>query len=171
LLITSQLLIMKSLIQKTDLDTGVILREMYQLNGRLHRDPSEGPAYVARLKSGKVARERYYWHGRLHREEGPARLEYSDTGQVGLEMYYRHGLLHRDPKAGPAWIERFQGVVTNESYFFNGAPFRDPADGPWHTGRHNTGEIERELYSDARETPSGRAGRKRRTATVKPPAP
>lgn len=151
----------RSLIQEIDAETGTVMIETHRLNGRLHHDPMEGPAYVHRTATGEVAQERYYRRGRLHREEGAAKVEYDLQRKVCLEMYYRHGLLHRDPNRGPAWIERNGPVVITESYYLHGEPYRDPKDGPRHIARFDSGEIEYEVYCDAGEAPPGRPACKR----------
>jgi hypothetical protein len=163
---------MKCLIHKIDPGTGLIAVEMHRLNGRLHRDSSEGPAFIARTETGEVGEERYYWKGRLHREGGPAKLEYSVDGRAGVEMYYRHGLLHRDPQQGPAWIERYLHIIVAESYFVSGEPYRDPADGPWHISRFNSGKIEHVLFSESKEGTIGRPTRGGRASLPgRPPSP
>lgn len=141
------------------METGVVVQEAYRLDGRLHRDPNEGPAYVYRdPETGVVCEERYCWHGRLHREGGPAKVSYGGGGTVMLdEMYYRHGLLHRDPKLGPAYFERNDdGVAFMEVYYFNGSQYRDPADGPHLIARYDDGRIEAEEYSEPGQTPPPR---------------
>jgi hypothetical protein len=141
----------RTLLQEIDLDTGVVVTEIHQLNGQRHRDPAFGPAYIFRdSESGAVATERYYWQGRLHRIGGPAVLDHNLEGVVICEKYYRHGALHRNPKQGPAWIDRNRAgtVLTAERYYVSGQPYRDPADGPCQIGRYATGETEYETYFD-----------------------
>lgn len=63
----------------------------YYRGGKLHRDPSEGPAsHRADLPTEYFA---YYWEGKLHRDpnEGPARRE----GDVS-EYYWRGRLIERE---------------------------------------------------------------------------
>jgi len=154
-------------------ETGVIVCEMHRLDGRLHRDPTEGPAYTTRTDNGDVVEERYYWHGRLHREDGPAKLAYDVEDRPWREMHYRHGFLHRDPKQGPAWVERDGDGATTESYYFNGEPYRDPADGPWAIQRSESGEIIFEQYCDAGEVvlPSHPSSRSHRPVPARTPLP
>jgi hypothetical protein len=159
----------RTLHYEIDLDSGILIEEAYRLDGKLHRDPNEGPAYIRRSSEGTgVVEERYCWHGRLHRENGPAYVLYSTDRTVLIdEHYHRHGLLHRDPKEGPAWIERVGSLVVVEEYCFNGQRYRDPADGPCYIGRsHTDGTIDSEEFSepgavlprrDARRTRSGPA--------------
>ena len=163
----------RRLIKEIDPETGVVVCEMHRLNNQLHRDPAEGPAYIARTRDGEIAEERYYWLGRLHRPDGPAKLAYDVEDRACCEIYYRHGLLHRDPKQGPAWIEREGEVAITESYYFNGVPYRNPADGPRHIARFDSGEIEHEVYCDAGEVlPNRRQPRNRpRPQASKVPAP
>lgn len=97
----------RRLLRETDLETGVAVSEAYRLNGRLHRDPNEGPAFIVRNPAtGLLVKQRYYWHGRLHRPNGPARRAYDENGMLLYEQYYCHGVMNRDPGQGPAWIER-----------------------------------------------------------------
>ena len=154
------------LTREIDLQTGVVVVEEYRLNGKLHREPNEGPAYVYRNpEDGLIGQERYYWHGRLHRSDGPARVAYDITSTIMLEEnYYHHGLLHRDPKQGAAFIERNgDGVVVTENYFVNGFLYRDPADGPRHISRRDDGSVARQEFSELDEMPPcARPPRKRK---------
>ena len=163
----------RSMIKECDLDTGVVVLESYRLNGKLHRDSKEGPAYIYRNnEDGRVAWERFYWNGRLHREDGPAKVEYNIDGTVMLdEMYYRHGLLHRDPKQGPAWIERSGdgSIMISAGYYLNGKPYRDPSEGPCYIARFDDGTIDQEVFSEPAETPA--LARSRRKQSGSTPAP
>jgi hypothetical protein len=162
---------MRRILRDIDQDTGVIVMETHRLNGRLHRAPSEGPAYILRER-GTVF-ERYYWKGRLHRENGPAWIHYDeDTGVRFVEDYYRHGLSHRDPDDGPSLVVRSDDgrVIMEEAYCFNDKLYRDPAIGPCYIGRDRSGRINRQDYSTADEVFAMRRP-KRRTANVKIIAP
>ena len=81
----------KERLQITDLDTGVVVTEKYRLNGRLHRDPKEGPALVERDASNSHRTiEQYRWHGHLHRDpkEGPALTGWEkETGEIYWQEY------------------------------------------------------------------------------------
>jgi hypothetical protein len=150
-------------IQQIDLETRVVVLETYRQSHRLHRDSTEGPAYIRREpQTGIVLEERYYRHGRYHRDDGPAVVRYSAVNSVPFyEMYYHDGLMHRDPKEGPARIERnWDGsLVLIESYYVYGHPYRDPADGPNHRERREDGSIDCEYYSESNERrPSRKRG-------------
>ncbi len=166
----------RTLHYEIDLDSGVIVSEVYRLDGELHRDPMEGPAYLCRVKdrSGTyfIYQERYYWHGKLHRENGPAKIEYGNghPGPMTDEIYYRHGLLHRDPKIGPAHVERLnEAIIITERYYFYGKLWRNPADGPCEIVRYDDGSVEYEEFSESRAGPS--RGRVQRKKSGLPPAP
>lgn len=148
-----------SIVREIDQKTGLVLMEMYRMRWpqwdpvrpgvalnykALHRDPKEGPAYVAwDEKTGRVLHEEYFWQGRPHRDGGPACVNYDrETGQVWQAIYYQHGRRHRDPKEGPAVIQVSRGTgASDEQYFVNGRPCRDPADGPYKFTRTRSGEI------------------------------
>jgi len=154
----------RRLTREVDLDTGVVTLEAFRLNGKLHRNHHEGPAYICRsAENGRLVYERYYWHGRLHREGGPAKIEYDLTGKIALEeMYYLHGFPHRDPMQGPAYIERNDhGVARVETYLVNGAKYRNPNHGPCSISRYEDGQIEHEEYSDREDAVPIRRARKR----------
>jgi hypothetical protein len=158
---------------ETDLETGVVVRETYRLDGQRHRDPKEGPAYVwCDSSDGTLIEECYCWHGRLHREDGPARIgyEYGEKGTtVAYEMYYRHGVMHRDPKQGPAWINYNTGAVASEIYYRNGEPHRDPADGPYLIERIPSGDIHKKKYLEINGDHRPRRFTRKRLGS--PPAP
>jgi hypothetical protein len=98
----------------------------YDWRGRIHRDPSEGPAYIEHYwEDGSLYREDYVWHGKLHRIDGPAWRLYSPDGTVHSEDWYRFGRLHRDPFEGPAYFG--DGMTC---YCWHGYDFRDPRLGP-----------------------------------------
>jgi hypothetical protein len=143
---------MRRILRDVDQDTGVVFLETHRVNGRLHRNPAEGPAYVRR-EDGSII-ERYYWKGRLHREDGPAAIVSDEkTGVKETEYYYRHGQFHRDPAEGAAVIIRDpeNGVIITEVYSLFNVTFRDPDAGPCHIERERSGEITEELFSTAEE--------------------
>ncbi|MBB5048532.1 hypothetical protein HNR60_003299 [Rhodopseudomonas rhenobacensis] len=139
---------------ETNLDNGIAVRDAYRLNGRLHRDPSEGPAFVLRDEyDGSVIFLEYRWHGRLHRVGAPAFILYVGRFRSGTqairEEYYVSGRLHRDPAEGPAVIERngATGTVVDEAYYVKNALHRDPTDGPAEIYRNDlTGRITNASY-------------------------
>jgi hypothetical protein len=133
-----------TLVQETDLITGVIVEEKYLREGRLHRLAKEGPALMSRSRfTGKVIREQYFLDGKLHRKGGPADICWDGRNQfLTVEDYYQHGELHR--VRGPAMIRRDEatGVVTLEVYARHGTPSRIPCNaGPariernWKSGK------------------------------------
>jgi len=155
--------------QKMDLDSGVVLEEKHERDGRLHRE--NGPALVRRhAGTGRVLLESYYNDGRLHRDYGPALIGYYLSGAIQAEEWYHHGFKHRNAIRGPAEIERASdGVVTLECYFRNGEMFRDPAEGPCLIGRSENGEIEHEQYSDGPDGAPSLRARSPRRSTATPP--
>jgi uncharacterized protein len=162
-----------------DMDTGVVIEETYRLDGRLHRDQTEGPAQILRRSdSGQVTSECYYWNGRLHREDGPAQIHYRvDTkkpyakGYPYIIGYYRHGKLHRDQKEGPARIECYRGVVVEEHYAVHNKVCRDPEDGPCHISRNGDGSIAYSRYSEPSEAPFRGKTSRRNLKSGKDPSP
>ena len=165
---------MRRILRDVDQETGVVFLETHRTNGKLHRDPAEGPAYVQRDEV--CVHERYYWKGRLHREDGPAAIATDlKTGVRISEFYYRHGFTHREPAEGPALIIRkpANGTVLTEDYSLFNMTFRDPITGPCHIERDNRGRITEELFSTAEEvvTMRRRLNRRPRILKHKPPSP
>jgi len=79
-------------------------------NGRLLKKPADGAECVTWWKNGK-----------LHRDpsEGPAR-HFKGSDQEWAE-YYRDGKLHRDPEDGPAAIAYDRdGAIIEQQYWVNG---------------------------------------------------
>jgi hypothetical protein len=120
-------------IQHINLDTGVLVEEVYLANGRRHRDPKEGPAHtVWDDATGEFLWQEYRWHGRLHREGGSAFLGRRTLKHRTIdEEYRRRGVRHRKSAEGPAEISRdaATGFVVSETYWENGVMHRDPRDG------------------------------------------
>lgn len=106
---------------------GNAIRTAYYQNGRLHRDPKDGPAcVVARCdKNENLTVWEYASDGKLHREDGPAViLSIPESGQTTMELYYRDNVLHRDD--GPAiTFYDCEGVKTGEHWYSNGVLHRD----------------------------------------------
>jgi hypothetical protein len=169
--------------QLINLETGLVIRETFHRNGRLHRDETSGPAYIIRSSvkeegaaspTEKVLEEHYYLHGQRHRENGPALIRYRGSNGVCFEeFYYRRDRLHRNPKEGPAQIERnYDGtVLTLECYFVNGRGYRDPADGPWHIERDDNGNVKYIITDMTEPSRPTRSDRRRRQIVEKKPAP
>jgi hypothetical protein len=84
--------------------------------------------------------------------------------------YGKHELFD-DPKQGPAWIERDKttAVVVEETYYLNGRPYRDPADGPCQIGRSSSGELKSEIYSDLGDAPAPRRTSRKRSGPAPSP--
>lgn len=121
------------LVHHIDRRTKVIVREEYRTNGKLHRDPSEGPAVICRdPRTAKVDAEYYYVNGKKHRDDGPAEYFFAESGRVCWMAYYKDGRLHRDWHAGPALIQRDgeTGKITEEVYYSRGSYHRPHKDGP-----------------------------------------
>jgi len=121
----------KEVRQETDPVTGLIVEERHLLNGRFHRDASEGPAYIKRdRKSRVVVREVYYFEGRRHREGGPAEIRRNSVSGVAVEeLYCLHGRKHRED--GPAIIHRdLFGNLLHELWCLKGYSQRDSTQGP-----------------------------------------
>ena len=117
--------------RKTDLDTGIVVQEKYWRSGKLHRDPTEGPALIQRNpKTGICVAEEYWVDGRRHRLDGPALIwRNGRTGKLTAEHYSVHGHLHRE--GGPAFIQYDErtGELYHIAYFIEGTPNRYD-DGP-----------------------------------------
>jgi len=144
----------KTLTKIVDLDTNVVIEEIYLLDGKKHRDPSEGPAHILRnAETGSVAWEFYYVNDKLHRADGPAEICYFFDGGIAEETWYDTGIIHRDSKAGPAHLERWRTdgvtvpVVTE--YMHYGHHFRDPNKGPYLIERNMQGHIVEERFVEA----------------------
>ena len=147
----------RRLIQEIDLDTGVVVKELYRTNRYRQRDPAEGPTYVWRdPETGYPIVEEYRWRGLLHREDGPAERHWDEEGRLMRETYLQCGVLHRDPKEGPAEILRSyrsgREVIFRETYCLYNEPYRDPKDGPFRIDRAKlTGEVTREQFAEPSE--------------------
>ncbi len=111
-------------------ESGVLLREEYRRNGLLHRNPSEGPAYIA-WAGDRIYKQHFMLQGRRHRMNAPAVI--SANSDFTYEAWFKNGWLHRDPKDGPACTmpDLTTGVVTQEWYFLYGYGYRDPREGPY----------------------------------------
>ena len=118
---------------------GRTVLELFMEEGRLHRDPKEGPAsfvirdaITVKGTSDNLTMTRYCVHGQNHRDEGdgPALLSRDNVSGVAVfEEYWRHGVQHRD--GGPAAIDRApDGGVIGESWFRDGKLHRAPGEGP-----------------------------------------
>jgi predicted heme/steroid binding protein len=118
----------RTLVTHTDLGTGRILQEEYFLGRWYHRDPKEGPAYIARDgKTGVAVWEWYGVRGHKHRLDGPAKIKRTPGGVVFDETWACNGRVHRDPLRGPARIERepTTGRVMDEYYIVHGQYHRE----------------------------------------------
>lgn len=107
----------------------------YWLNGELHRDPEEGPAWHRKGPSGEHSE--YVVHGRLHRDhqDGPAIIDTNWEGRaIVCEEYYEDGTWHRPAAEGPAITHTDRnGRHVLEIYVEHGESHRDPKHGPaWH---------------------------------------
>jgi hypothetical protein len=120
----------RRLTQEINLDSGVVVKETYRRDRKLHRDPSEGPAIIERdAATGRVIVEEYYVDNRWHREDGPAVLICNPkSGAVVKEYYLLSGRLHRDPAEGPAYIKRsgVTGKAYIEEYYLFGDRVEEP---------------------------------------------
>ena len=68
-------------------------RQLWYLDGKLHRDENDLPAHI--WPDGSQS---WYRHGQLHRDNGLPAVIYKD----GSQAWYRHGKCHREN--GPAII-------------------------------------------------------------------
>lgn len=121
----------------------------FTVNGGLHRELTDGPAFIDSNFEGRgVRREEYYRDGQLHRpsHEGPAMIEIDVSGRTVREVYFEQGQRHRNPKEGPAWHGFEEGFETWE-YITRGELHRDEQEGPAVVSRDpGTGVIVREEY-------------------------
>lgn len=104
-----------------DINSGMLLREEWILDGLLHR--LFGPAEIQYTSIGDARTETYCIEGKRHREDGPARIQYGEGGKVILEEYWVNGQMHR--LHGPARIRYTEfGNVLDEyarvDYFIEG---------------------------------------------------
>ena len=125
---------------------GAVDEEWWYRDGKLYRNPDEGPASITHTTFGRVQKtytnsdesrriETYTLDGSVEREEwknadgegsrpeteGPAVIKYNKDGDIVGYEYREEGNLHR--VNGPAWKEtdRYTGE-TVERYYFNGKP-------------------------------------------------
>jgi hypothetical protein len=118
----------------------------FRRNGVLHRDPTEGPAYIEASEHYII--ETYCWNGRFHREGGPAEIWWDrHTGELLVSNYWRHSKAHREPDEGPAALKCENGVLVYEAYYFNDKIYRDPSEGPSRIWRYAQGDICRVRHS------------------------
>lgn len=79
--------------------SGVIIEQLYWLDGALHRN--DGPAKIAFSPLDGSTTYEYWQHGCQHRADGPATIVFDADGAIQFEMWWRAGAgLHRDD--GPA---------------------------------------------------------------------
>jgi hypothetical protein len=142
----------RKLIQVTDLESGVIVREEYLRDKKRHRNPREGPAFIERDRvTGIITAEEYWVNAVLHREDGPARIGREADGNVFFEEYCFNGQLHRNSADGPAVVVRSWdtgiGIVLAEEYYWCGKFHRDCSEGPARIFREmDTGKLYNEEY-------------------------
>lgn len=165
----------RRLTKEIDLDTGVIVREVYSRSRLRHRDPAEGPAEFWRDAETNVNyHEYYFWNGRLHREDGPAEIHRDcATGDVTVEGYWFHGQQHRQPEDGPAEIRRDAetGIVSLEAFYVFGEGYRDPKSGPWYRALNPaTGHVEIEHFSEPGDERPSKPVLRKRTKQAGPPS-
>lgn len=81
--------------------TGLIHMEHYFWHGLRHRE--NGPAIIEREEDGEIIAEHYYRYGKLHRDPsvGPAIDMHLPNGRPYSASYYLYGKKYRDPKDGP----------------------------------------------------------------------
>jgi hypothetical protein len=121
---------MKASVQNVHTFDGATIA-IHRLNGAVHRDPTEGPAFH---QSGTDdARAYYLTHGRLHRDpaDGPALFDnnYQPSGHVA-HGYFWEGLPHRPWREGPALhLADHAGFRHFEAYSEHGVLHRDPRQG------------------------------------------
>lgn len=60
-----------------DMDKKRIAKELYTVNGILHRE--DGPASISYDWEGKVQHERWYKNGKQHRLDGPSYIDHSSN--------------------------------------------------------------------------------------------
>lgn len=105
----------------------------YDRQGRLNRDPDEGPALQWGLGLGGFGSEAYLVEDMFHRDTsaGPARTIRGGLTHGGSVEYWVNGELHRDLDDGPARIVD-GGLEAGgaEVWFVRGKRHRDPREGP-----------------------------------------
>ncbi|WP_040620649.1 hypothetical protein [Rhodovulum sp. PH10] len=111
----------------------------YCLNGVLHRDEDDGPAFSVRDQAtGKPLNEEWFCEGKLHRLGGPACIDAQykeewepENRRVRREGWFWHGQIHRSSRQGPAVTDYdATGRKIREIYVEDGKRHRDPASGP-----------------------------------------
>lgn len=107
--------------------TDGITTTTYYRGVRLHRDETEGPAFVAVNADGQVIEEEYWRDGHLHRTGGPAKIITDPVTGTTQQTWMRDG--HTTRADAPAYLERtVSGRVITEMWFNNDVFCR--ADGP-----------------------------------------
>lgn len=107
--------------------TDGITTTTYHRGLRLHREETEGPAFVAVNADGHVIEEEFWRDGRLHRTSGPAKIATDPMTGTTQQTWMVDGRTTRAD--APAYIERTaSGRVLTEMWFTNGVFCR--ADGP-----------------------------------------
>lgn len=108
-----------------DPKSGVVVIELYEQNGRLHRNDG-GPTKILRNAiSGDLTFLEYRWDGLLHRDQGqPAVQEFCpESGDLLHEEYHVDGVLHRED--GPAVVsydDLGRAIPDSMQYFTYGNP-------------------------------------------------
>jgi len=122
-------------------------RAYFDRNGKLHRDPKDGAAYVELFRNEYIAR--YFWHGVMHRESGPAELKFDiNNGFVFEQRWVKNGWLHRNPSEGPALeIWHSPDNCGRIGFYWYGYEYRDPHDGPEELRFNRLDEPERTHYA------------------------
>lgn len=88
----------------TDPGTGTTLSEQYTVLGHTQRE-GDRPAYIRRTSEGQLLEERYFRNGRLHRDPsyGPAVVSYDQsTGRPTTIEFWIDGARLGPPKEGPS---------------------------------------------------------------------
>lgn len=152
-------MVSSKLVQKIDLETGVVYSEEYWSGTDRHRKEADGPAVIHRnSQTGELLEEVYYLRGKRHRNEGPA-LIMRDLHERGtlLELWYREGkqlcapakgsgqISESNPETGSSFDDCLKGkpprrlvqkialktgILYSEEYFSGTTRHRGEADGP-----------------------------------------
>ncbi|MHC2435336.1 hypothetical protein [Bradyrhizobium sp. USDA 4451] len=147
------------LVQKIDLETGVIYSEEYWSGTDRHRKEADGPAVIHRnSQTGELMQEVYYLRGKRHRIEGPALVK-RDLHERGIlrELWYREGkqvcdsadgseqIGESNPEIGSSVDDGLKGkpqcrlvqkialktgILYSEEYFSGSTRHREETDGP-----------------------------------------
>jgi hypothetical protein len=95
---------------------GVLLKEKWYKDGRVHREDGSAKVYYV---EGNVSYEFYYKEGRVHRLDGPCYISYLGKGGKSKEWWSKDGVYHRED--GPTYVRYEEdGSVVKIGFWLEG---------------------------------------------------